>query len=98
MHCQISTSTMSGSSPLVSGRLGGAASGRLTMFLLSKASWMSSLMPRGRIPSLIARDCSVTIHERLLFCRLPQKKLGGDHHFPRGMAAGFRYNSHTEVT
>ena len=29
---------------------------------------------------------------------LVAKKAGGDHHFPWGMAAGFRYNSHTEVT
>ena len=29
---------------------------------------------------------------------LVAKKADGDHHFPWGMAAGFRYNSHTEVT
>ena len=29
---------------------------------------------------------------------LVAKKAGGDHHFPWGTAAGFRYNSHTEVT
>ena len=84
--------------PLVSGRLSGVASDQLTIFLWSKASWMSSRMPRSRILSLIARDCLAIIRERLLFCRLLQKKQGGDHHFPHGMAAGFRYNSHTEAT
>jgi isoquinoline 1-oxidoreductase beta subunit len=53
---------------------------------------------RSRILLLFARDCLVTIRERLLFCPSPRKKQGGDHNFPPGMAAGFRYNSPMEVT
>jgi isoquinoline 1-oxidoreductase beta subunit len=64
--------------------------------LWSKASWTSWRTRRSSIPSLIAKRCSAIIRERSLFCRLLQKKQGGDHHFPHGMAAGFRYNSHSE--
>src|SRR5262249_56412479 len=41
-------------------------------------------------PVAYRKRCSPIIREPSLFCRLLQKKQGGDHHFPHGMAAGFR--------